>query len=165
MVQAGDIVITQDTAYIIGIRKNIRAKIGKQPGDSIHVTLAEREPKPLEYSTVEEYLALYDGEVRERMEKLRELILSCSPDICKKISWAMPTFVLGGNLVHFAAAKRHIGLYPGASGVAAFADKLAEYKHSKGTVQFPNDKPMPYDLIREIVMFRIRENTKKEAIQ
>jgi len=161
----GQLVKMGTPCHIIGIRKDIRTKIGKQPGNSIHVTLTEREPKPLEYSTVEEYLALYDGEIRERMEKLRELILSCSPDITEKISWAMPTFVLGGNLVHFAAAKRHIGLYPGASGVAAFADKLAEYKHSKGTVQFPNDKPMPYDLIREIVMFRIRENTKKEAIQ
>jgi len=159
----GQLVKMGTPCHIIGIRKDIRAKIGKQPGDSIHVTLREREPKPLEYSTVEEYLALYDGENRGRMEKLRELILSCSPDITEKISWAMPTYVLNGNLVHFAAAKRHIGMYPGAGGVAAFADRLAEYKHSKGAVQFPNDKPMPYDLIREIVMFRIRENTKKEA--
>lgn len=159
----GQVVKMGTPYYIIGIRKDIRAKIGKQPGDSIHVTLTEREKAALGYSTVDEYISGYDGEVRERMEKLRELILSCSPDVTEKISWAMPTFVLGGNLVHFAAAKHHIGFYPGASGVESFIGKLAEYKHSKGAVQLPNSKPVPYDLIREIVMFRIQENTKEKV--
>ena len=109
--------------------------------------------------TVDEYIAMYDGEIRERMENLRALILSCSPDITEKIAWGMPTFVLNGNLVHFSAQKRHIGFHPGASGVEAFTKKTADYKHSKGTVQLPHDKPIPYDLIREVVMFRARENT------
>ena len=108
---------------------------------------------------VDEYIAMYGGEVRERMERLRALILSCSPDITEKIAWGMPTFALNGNLVHFSAQKRHIGFHPGASGVEAFAKKSADYKHSKGTVQLPHDKPIPYDLIREVVMFRVRENT------
>jgi uncharacterized protein YdhG (YjbR/CyaY superfamily) len=159
----GQLVKMGTPCHIIGIRKDIRAKIGKQPGDSIHVTITEREIKPLEYSTVEEYIAGYDGLIHERMETLRNLIVSCSSDITEKISWAMPTFVLNGNLVHFAAAKHHIGLYPGPSAIVAFADKLAEYKHSKGAVQFPNNKHMPYDLIREIVMFRIYENSKEDT--
>jgi uncharacterized protein YdhG (YjbR/CyaY superfamily) len=73
----------------------------------------------------------------------------------------MPTFVLNGNLVHFAAGKRHIGIYPGPGGVEAFTQKSSEYKHSKGAVQLPNDKPMPYDLIREVVLHRVRENTQE----
>ena len=154
----GQLVKMGTTCHIIGIRKDIRAKIGKQPGDIIHVTLTEREPEPLPYSTVEEYIAGYDGEIRLRMEKLRKLILSCSTDISEKISWAMPTFCLNGNLVHFAAGKKHIGFYPGASGITEFTDRLESYKHSKGAVQFQNNKPMPYDLIEEIVRFRVNEN-------
>ena len=144
--------------HIIGIRKDIRAKIGKQAGDSVHVSITEREPAPLPYTTVEEYIGGFSGEVRARMEKLRELILSAAPDITERISWAMPTFVLNGNLVHFAAGKHHIGFYPGASGIAAFANKFSGYKYSKGAVQFPNNKPLPYDLIAEVVRFRVKEN-------
>jgi len=154
----GQLVKMGTPCHVIGIRKDIRAKIGKQPGDSIHVTLAERESETLPYSTVDEYIAGYDSEIRKRMEKLRKLILSCSPDITEKISWAMPTFCLNGNLVHFAAGKHHIGFYPGANGVTEFTSRLESYKHSKGAVQFPNNKPMPYDLIKEIVQFRIKEN-------
>lgn len=154
----GQLVKMGTPCHIIGIRKDIRAKTGKQPGDSVHVKLCERVPAPLTYSTVDEYIAGYDGEVKNRMQKLRELILSCSPEITEKISWAMPTFMLNGNLVHFAAGKRHIGFYPGASGIEAFTDKFTGYKYSKGAVQFPNDKPIPYELIREIVMYRVNEN-------
>ena len=155
----GQLVKMGTPCHILGIRKDIRARIGKQGGDTIRVTLEERTPAPPPYSTVDEYLAGYDGEMRGRMGRLRELILSCSPDISEKISWGMPTFVLNGNLVHFAAGKKHIGLYPGENGVAAFLGKLTEYKHSKGAIQFPNDCPVPYELVREIVLFRICENT------
>lgn len=101
----------------------------------------------------------YDGEVRTRMEKLRTLILECSPDIGEKISWGMATFVLNGNLVHFSGEKRHLGFHPAPSAIAAFADRLDNYKTSKGTVQFPFNKPIPYDLIREMVLFRVKEQT------
>lgn len=132
--------------HIIGIRKDIRAKIGKQPGDMVHVTLRERElPKP-DYTTIDEYIACYDGEVRIRMEKLRALISDCSPDITEKISWGMATFVLNGNLVHFSSEKRHMGFHPASSAIEAFASRLGEYKHSKGTVQFPYDKPATVSL-------------------
>jgi uncharacterized protein YdhG (YjbR/CyaY superfamily) len=146
--------------HIIGVRKEIREKIGKQPGDSILVTLEEREAEPPPYATVDEYIAGHEGEVRERMEMLRALIRGCSPGITEKLSWGMPTFVLNGNLVHFAAGKNHIGFYPAPSGVEYFISKSSEFKHSKGAVQLPNNKSLPFDLIREVVMFRVKENTK-----
>ena len=159
----GQLVKMGTPCHIIGIRKDIRAKIGKQPGDNVHVTLAAREPESPPYTTVEEYIAGFEGEVRERMIKLRKLILGCSPDITERISWAMPTFILSGNLVHFAAGKHHIGLYPGESGISSFTDRFEEYKYSKGAVQFPNSKPMPYDLIEEIVRFRVSEQSQRKA--
>lgn len=158
----GQLVKMKTPCHIIGIRKDIREKIGKQPGDTIHVTLREREQSKPEFDTVDAYIAAREGEVRERLEKMRELVLSCSPEITEKIAWGMPTFVLNGNLVHFAAEKNHMGFHPSPSPIVAFADRLTEYKCSKGTVQLPYDKPMPYDLIREMVMFRVRENTKSK---
>lgn len=146
--------------HIIGIRKDIREKIGKQPGDIVHVTITERVIKKPEFKTVDEYIAQYDDEIRQRMEKLRSLIHECSPDITEKISWGMATFVLNGNLVHFAGEKKHLGFHPAPSAIEEFKDRLSDYKCSKGTVQFPYDRPMPYELIREMVMFRVRENSK-----
>lgn len=157
----GQLVKMGTSCHIIGIRKDIRAKIGKQPGDMVCVTLQERESTKLQYTTIDEYIAHYDGDVRERMIKLRALIHSCSPDISEKISWGMTTFVLKGNLVHFAGEKRHLGFHPAPSVIEAFADRLGDYKHSKGTVQFPYDKPMPYDLIRDMVAFRVKEQMAK----
>lgn len=146
--------------HIIGLRKDIREKIGRQPGDTVHVTLKERTPeKTRQPGSVAEYINGFKPEIRERMEKLREVILGCSPDIKEKISWGMATFVLKGNLVHFAAQARHIGFHPAPSAIEAFKDRLSEYKCSKGTVQFPYEKPMPYELIREMVLFRVKENS------
>ncbi len=105
--------------------------------------------------SIDEYLAGYTGEKRTRMDGLRALILSCSPDITEKIAWGMPTFVLGGNLVHFSAGLRHIGLHPSPEIMAVFAGRLAGYKYSKGTLQLPDDKPLPWDLVREMVRARI----------
>jgi len=159
----GQLVKMGTPCHILGIRKDIRAKIGKQAGDIVHLTLEEREPSKPEYSTVDEYIACYNGEIRLRMEKLRTLILDCSPQISEKISWGMATFTLNGNLVHFAGAKKHLGFHPASGAVSAFAGRLGEYKYSKGTIQFPYDKPMPYDLIREIVLFRVKEQTEKNS--
>lgn len=156
----GQVVKMGTPCHVIGIRKDIRAKIGKQPGDTVSVTLWERAPEQPLYETVPAYIAAYDGALRERMEKMRALILSCSPDISEKISWGMPTFVLNGNLVHFSAAKHHLGFHPSPGAIIAFRDKLGGYQCSKGTVQFPYDKPMPYDLIRDMVLFRVKEQTK-----
>lgn len=146
--------------HIVGVRKDIREKIGKQPGDIVSVTVEEREIEKPEYSTIDEYIKQYDKDVQERMKKLRKLILSCSEEITEKISWGMPTFVLNGNLVHFAGAKHHLGFYPSPSAIEKFKSELSEYKSSKGAVQFPYAKPMPYELIEKMVEFRVTENTK-----
>jgi len=111
-------------------------------------------------NTIDEYIEQCSPEIQGKLKSLRKVIRETAPDAVEKISWKMPTFTLNGNLVHFAAHKNHIGFYPGPSGIEVFKDKLSEYKNSKGAVQFPNDKPLPFDLIREIVAYRVTENTK-----
>lgn len=152
------------SCHIIGVRKDIRAKIGKQPGDAVHVTLKEREkPKSL-FSSVDEYIASYqDEEVRSRMKTLRRMILDCSPEITEKISWGMATFVLHGNLVHFSGEKKHLGFHPAPSAIDAFQERLGDYKYSKGTIQLPYNKPMPYELLRDIIIFRIQEQKSNHS--
>ncbi len=113
----------------------------------------------LPYSTIDEYIAQYPPEVQARLQALRQCIREAAPEATEKISWAMPTYYLKGNLVHFAAAKHHIGLYPGASGVEVFLPELGGYKTSKGAIQLPMDKPLPLELVRRIVLFRVAENT------
>lgn len=156
----GQVVKMKTLCHIIGIRKDIRAKIGKQAGDQIHVTIQERKPEKVVCATVDEYIESYSGEVNKRMKKLRSIILSCSPAITEKISWGMATFVLNGNLVHFSGEKKHMGFHPAPSAIEAFKDQLFEYKCSKGTVQLPYDKPMPYDILREMVLFRVKEQSR-----
>ena len=113
------------------------------------------------FTSIDEYIVQFPIEIQEILETLRKVIKELAPNAEEKISYQMPTFALHGNLVHFAAYKNHIGFYPSASGIAAFKHQLSEYKTSKGTVQFPLDKPLPYELISEIVKFRIAENRKK----
>lgn len=157
----GQVVKMGTPCYLIGVRKDIRLKIGKQPGDSIHVTLEEREkPKPA-FTSVEEYIASYSGDIKKRMETLRQIILECSPEITEKISWGMATFVLNGNLVHFSGQKRHLGFYPTPSAIEAFKDRLEDYNYSKGAIQLPYNRPMPYELLRQITQFRVQEQKRK----
>ena len=92
---------------------------------------------------------------------MRATIKAAAPDAKEKISYQMPTFDLKGNLVHFAAFKNHIGFYPTPTGIEKFKKELAVYEGAKGSVQFPLDKPIPYDLIRKIVLFRVKENLAK----
>lgn len=89
------------------------------------------------------------------------MIKESAPDAEEKISYQMPTFALHGNLVHFAAHKNHIGFYPTPSGIEAFKEELSEYKGAKGSVQFPIDKSLPYELLSKIVKFRVAENIRK----
>lgn len=112
--------------------------------------------------SIDEYILQFSPEVQERLQSLRKVIKESAPEAEEKISWQMPTFFLHGNLVHFAAHTKHIGFYPGPSGIEAFKLKLSEYKSSKGAVQFPLAKPLPYELISEIVRFRVAENIKKQ---
>ena len=112
-------------------------------------------------ATIDEYIAQCPEEVQPILEKIREVIKESAPGAVEKISYQMPAFYLKGNLVYFGVHKRHIGFYPTGSGIEAFKDELSAYKWSKGAVQFPLDQPMPYDLIRKIVKFRVAENQKK----
>ena len=113
--------------------------------------------------SIDEYIAEFPPETRKVLEELRALIKASAPDATEKISYAIPTFYLNGNLVHFAAFEKHIGLYPGPSGIQAFQEDLEPYKSAKGSVQFPLGQPLPVDLIRRIVEFRVEENTGKAS--
>lgn len=110
--------------------------------------------------SIDEYILQFPPNVQEILRELRKVIKEAAPEAKEKISWQMPTFVLQGNLVHFAAHARHIGFYPGTSGIETFKQELAGYKGGKGSVQFPIEKPLPYELIAEIVKFRAAENIK-----
>lgn len=121
------------------------------------------EPKPTPFTTIDEYIAGFPPETQAILQELRAVIRAAAPEAQEKISYQMPTFALHGNLVHFAAWKTHIGLYPTASGTQAFQQELAAYTTSKGAVRFPLDQPLPFDLIRKIVAFRVEEARQKAA--
>ena len=101
-------------------------------------------------ATIEEYILSQPEEVRIYLRQVNEAIKAGIPEAKEKISWSMPTYWKGRNLIQFAAAKKHIGLYPGLEAVEAFAEQLAEYKTSKGAIQLPYHKPLPLELIAEI---------------
>ncbi len=111
------------------------------------------------------YIAQFPEEVRVLLEQMRKTIQAAAPEAEEAISYAMPTFKLQGNLVHFAAYKKHIGFYPAPSGISAFPHEIAAYEYAKGSVQFPIDKPLPLDLVTKIVKFRVRENLEKFALK
>lgn len=109
--------------------------------------------------TISEYIQQFDVEKQAILNTMYQLIKdNIPPETTERMSWAMPTFYLNGNLVHFAMNKSHIGLYPGENGVKMFEDQLVDYKHSKGAIQFPLNKPLPTKLIIDIVKFRVKEN-------
>ncbi|MBK6365900.1 MAG: DUF1801 domain-containing protein [Polaromonas sp.] len=108
--------------------------------------------------SIDTYIAQFPDDVQARLQKLRTTILNLAPGATEAMSYQIPTFKLNGNLVHFAAFKKHIGFYPGAAGIAAFQDELAGYKSAKGSVQFPLDQALPLDLVKKIVKFRVIQN-------
>jgi uncharacterized protein YdhG (YjbR/CyaY superfamily) len=113
------------------------------------------------FSSIDEYILSFPEHVQKKLTELRMLIRQIAPDAQEKISYQIPTFYLNGNLVHFAAYSNHIGFYPTSSGIAKFEPELSKYKHAKGSVQFPLEEPLPVELIKEIVKYRVEENTKK----
>ena len=119
-----------------------------------------REPSAESPTSIDEYLAGFPAEVRDRLQSVRETIAGAAPQACETISYRIPTFTLHGNLVHFGAFKRHIGLYPGASAIAAFRADLAGYRTARGSIQFPFDQPMPLALIGKIVRFRVEQSAQ-----
>jgi uncharacterized protein YdhG (YjbR/CyaY superfamily) len=118
-----------------------------------------------EPATVDEYIATFPRDVQDILKQVRNAIKKVAPDAEETIKYRIPTFVLNGNLVHFAALQNHIGFYPTPSGVEEFKHELAEYTFAKGSVQFPIDKPMPLSLIERIVKFRVNEAKGKSAVK
>jgi uncharacterized protein YdhG (YjbR/CyaY superfamily) len=107
---------------------------------------------------IDEYIAGFPRDVQALLEQIRMTIREAAPDAKEAIKYRMPTFTLKGNLVHFAAFKKHIGFYPAPRGIEAFKDELSVYEGAKGSVRFPLDKPIPFDLIRRIVRFRVEKD-------
>jgi uncharacterized protein YdhG (YjbR/CyaY superfamily) len=110
---------------------------------------------------IDEYIAAQTEENQLLLQKIRTAIHEAAPQAQETISYQMPAFKQKGTLVYFAAFKDHIGFFPTGSGVEAFKDRLSAYKTTKGTIQLPLDEPLPLDLIKEIVRFRVKETSKK----
>lgn len=108
-----------------------------------------------EIVTIDQYIEGFLDDRQVVMKKLRDIIREEAPEAKEKISWGMPTFYQGGNLIHFAQSKNHLGIYPGTDAVIAFCDELKDYKTSKGAIQIPNSKPIPEDLIKKIVRYNL----------
>jgi uncharacterized protein YdhG (YjbR/CyaY superfamily) len=112
---------------------------------------------------IDEYIAGFPKDTQVILEKIRKTIHEAAPGVEESISYQMPAFKLNGHLVYFGAFKKHIGFYPIPSGIEKFKTELSIYEQGKGSVQFPLDKPIPYDLIDRIVKYRVEENMKKSA--
>ncbi len=106
--------------------------------------------------SIDEYIAEFPPQTRRALEEVRAVIREAAPGAAETMSYAIPTFDLDGrHLVHFAGYARHVGFYPGADGIAAFAGELEGFKSAKGSVQFPLDEPLPLDLVRRITVYRV----------
>lgn len=112
---------------------------------------------------IDQYIAMFPKDVRTRLTDIRKVIRTAAPDAEEAIKYQMPTFVLNGNLVHFAAFAHHIGFYPAPMGIEKFKQELSQFKGAKGSVQFPLDRPVPLDLIARIVAYRVQQNRSKVA--
>lgn len=106
-------------------------------------------------ATVDDYLAGFEGEVRSRLDTMRETVRSAAPDAVESMAYGMPAYKLGGKpLVYFAGYAKHVGFYATPNGHEAFAEDFARYPQGKGSVQFPHTEPLPVDLVRRVVEFR-----------
>jgi uncharacterized protein YdhG (YjbR/CyaY superfamily) len=114
-------------------------------------------------TTIDEYIADFPPDMQPVLEKVRAAIRKAAPDAEEAIKYQIPTFVLNGNLIHFAGWNNHVGLYPGSKPIEMFKDELARYEVSKGTVRFPLDKPIPYGLIGKITKFCVKRNLERAA--
>lgn len=99
---------------------------------------------------IDEYISAQDEAVQGKLREIRAILQTALPDAEERLSWSMPTYWKGRNIIHFAAAKNHIGLYPGDEATAMFAEKLTGYNVSKGTIRLPYDRELPADLIADI---------------
>jgi len=113
------------------------------------------------FNSIDEYIATFPRNAQSILEEIRQAIREAAPQAEEAISYQMPVFKLNGVLVWFAAFKNHIGFYPKASAIEAFKEKLSAYEIRKGTIRFPINEPIPFDLIKEMVRFRVKENLAK----
>ena len=120
-------------------------------------------PNTTSPDSIDAYIAGFPKDVQDILEKIRGIVKDAAPDAQEAIKYQIPTFVLNGNLVHFAAFQKHIGFYPTPSGIEQFQDALSVYNSAKGSVQFPLDAPIPFTLIKKIVKFRVNENRAKSG--
>ncbi len=111
----------------------------------------------IEFKNIDEYIANFPEDIQQKLQEIRKLIKDTAPNAVENVSYAMPTFKLKKNIVHFAAYTNHIGFYPGPSGIEAFKAELKDYKFSKAAIQFPHSKTIPFELIKRITEFRVRE--------
>jgi uncharacterized protein YdhG (YjbR/CyaY superfamily) len=116
------------------------------------------------FATIDEYISAQNPEARPILDKVRRTIRENAPNATEKISWRMPTFWQGENIIHFASFKKHLGIYPGDLTLSPFIDKLDGYKHTKGAIQFPYDKPIDYDLIAEIVRYKVKNKVSTKGV-
>jgi uncharacterized protein YdhG (YjbR/CyaY superfamily) len=114
-----------------------------------------------QFKTIDEYIKTFPQDIQDILEKMRQTIHQAAPEAQETINYQIPTFKLNGNLVHFASFQNHIGFYPAPSGIEAYKKELSIYKSEKGSIQFPLNKPIPYDLVKKIVEFRVKENKLK----
>jgi len=114
------------------------------------------------FETIDEYINTFPKNIQEILERIRQIISKAAPGAEETISYQIPTFKLNGNLVHFAAYKNHIGFYPTPTGIETFKDELSQYEVAKGSVKFPLNKAIPYNLINKIVEYRVKENLDKK---
>ena len=162
--------------YIIGVLKRIRNELHKNSGDTIHVVIRQRDSAKAEESArkwkcpkcgrefsrqnqdhycvkpqnIDDYIAAQAAEIQPVLNELRGILRKALPEAQERISWSMPTYWKGKNIIHFAAAKKHIGLYPGDQAAVVFKDELAGFDVSKGTIRIPYNKPLPAQLITKI---------------
>jgi len=121
-------------------------------------------PPRIKFDNIDDYIASFPHETKLILEQLRLTIRKAAPDAQETINYGIPTFTLKGNLVHFAAFKNHVGFYPTPSGIEAFKKELSVYEGAKGSVKFPISELLPFDLIRKIVEFRVKEGLEKAKL-
>ena len=109
---------------------------------------------------IDEYIALQDERIQPRLSEIRSILKTAIPEAEERISWSMPTYWKGRNIIHFAASKKHLGLYQGGEATAIFADDLSDFSVSKGTIRLPYDKPLPADLIEKIARWCYEQYAK-----
>jgi uncharacterized protein YdhG (YjbR/CyaY superfamily) len=122
-------------------------------------------PARASVASIDAYIAAYPADVQALLQSVRRTITQAAPGASERISYGIPTFTLRGNLVHFAAFKQHIGLYPGAAAIASFKADLRAYRSSKGAVQFPLDQPLPLQLIERIVRHRVEQDQRPSKFE